>query len=273
MKKGLVALLIFVVAVLLWEITLRLGLVSRAIVPYPLEVLLAIPSGILPQATMSTFYGTDGVFHSYFPHVLDSLIGDFYVTLRRTILAFVIGTTTGIALGFVVFHAKAAKESGEFIVDFLRSIPATALVPLFLIFMGVGEASKVGVGAFSCGLVIARATIQGLQTRNAVRQQLADDLHLTGLRRIFYFEIPEIEKQLYVGIRAGVSLALILVVVSEMFIGSSSGVGKAIQDLYYTDQKPQLYVALIGSGVIGYALNRLVGNFEKRRTHDILERK
>jgi NitT/TauT family transport system permease protein len=80
-------------------------------------------------------------------------------------------------------------------------------------------------------------------------------------------DLPEAAPQIFLGMRTGISLALILVVVSEMLIGSNRGLGRVIADMRYTDDTPRLYAALIVAGAIGFFFNILISFIERQLVH------
>lgn len=206
--------------------------VSHAVLPAPHEVFVAFP------ALFSARY-----------------MPDIASTISRSLAAFFLSIPLGILAGYITFAFGPYRQPAETTLDFLRSIPATALVPFFIVAFGVGDSAKVAVGAFSSTLVIALATIVGLHNRNATRVGVARLLRLSAPKRILLLDLPESLSHIFIGLRAGVSLALILVVVSEMFIGSNRGLGRVINDLRFTDSIPTLYGALIVTGIIGYGFN------------------
>src|SRR5205085_7751478 len=106
------------------------------------------------------------------------------------------------------------RSANEFLADFLRSIPATALIPIFIIIFGIGDTAKIAAGIFSSSLVICLATLQGLKNRNRTRVETARFIGLSKLRQYILLDLPESLVQIFTGLRAGASLALILVVVS-----------------------------------------------------------
>lgn len=208
-------------------------LVSPAVLPSPVEVLVASPS---------LFSSTE-----FLPDVIS--------TITRSLFAFILSVPIGIISGYAIFQSGRFRSPSELGLDFIRSIPATALVPVFLIIFGIGDTTKIAVGTFSSALIICLSTIVGMNNRNITRLGISRLLGISSLRRLLYLDLPESLSQIFLGLRAGVSLALILVVVSEMFIGSNHGLGKVINDMRYSDQTPKLYCALLMSGVIGYFYN------------------
>lgn len=189
---------------------------------------------------------------------------DIQGTTLRTLSAFLIAAALGIPAGIALGANQAIYRSVEFLVDFFRSTPATAMFPLFLLIFGIGETSKVAVAAFAAWLVIlfnvAYGVMHARQTRIlAARVMGASDGQI--FRQVLFFEsLP----QTFVGLRVGVSMALVVIIVAEMFIGSSSGLGRRIIDAQQVFDLRQMYASIIVTGVLGYSLNLFFIGIERR---------
>jgi|SRR6266568_517568 len=246
MSRKLFAWVIFLgLAFMVWEGALALKLVSPAALAHPGEVVRALPKVLSTSGNLP----------------------DVWSTISRSALAFAISLPIGLVAGFLIFFGGGARQPAEFLLDFLRSIPATALVPVFLIIYGIGDTTKIAVGAFSSSLVICLSALAGLHGRSSTRLGVARTLGLTGLKRMVLLDLPEAAPQVFLGMRTGISLALILVVVSEMLIGSNRGLGKVIADMRYTDDTPRLYAALVVAGAIGFFYNAFVAFAERQLIH------
>ncbi len=245
LKTTTIWIVFFVAISVLWEGVLRIGWVSPAILAHPWEVALAIPKLLMSSE-----------------HLSDTLS-----TLRFSLIAFLLSVPCGCLAGTLIYFSRGAQAPAEFTVDFLRSIPATAMVPIFFLFFGIDDQTKIFIGMFSSALVIAVATINGLRGRNKTRMSVAGILGLRGWRRIMYVDIPESAQQLFLGMRTGISLALILVVVTEMLIGGNKGLGRVISDTRYSDDKGLMYAALVATGIIGYIFNMSIRITEKKFMH------
>jgi NitT/TauT family transport system permease protein len=238
--RALIWLASITLAVSVWYGVLRAGLVSPAVLATPKEVVVSFPRLILPS------YG----------------LADTLATIERSLVAFAISVPIGIAVGMCIFFGGHMRSPAEFGLDFVRSIPATALVPVFLIVFGVDDTAKVSVGAFSSALVISVSTVAGLSSINSTRAAVATTLGISNLRRLLLLDIPEASPQIFLGFRTGVSLALILVIVAEMFIGTSRGLGRVISDMRFSDDKGLLYAAIVATGIIGFAYNHVIRAIE-----------
>lgn len=253
MKARILSWLIFGTAVILiWQGVVSFRLVSPAALASPWEVAASLPRLFRPAPSGSISHGG---------------WEDVRSTIGRSLVAFFLSVPIGVGTGLAVFSLGRKRGPAEFTMDFLRSIPATALVPVFLILTAADENTKVAIGTFSSSLVICLATISGLHNRSATRLAMARLLSLRGWRRIWLLDLPEALPQLFVGLKTGVSLALILVVVSEMMITSNRGLGKIINDMRHTDDKGLMYAAIIMTGAIGYGYNLVLSWCEIHLLH------
>jgi NitT/TauT family transport system permease protein len=148
--------------------------------------------------------------------------------------------------------------------DFLRSLPVTALFPLFLLLFGIGEASKVAMAFTATVFVVALNSTSGAAQASRTRLRTAAVFGATPWQRFRYVVVWEALPQTLVGMRTALSLALIVVIISEMFIGTQTGIGQRIYNAYAFNITADLYALLIVTGLLGFVMNRLFLYFEKR---------
>jgi ABC-type nitrate/sulfonate/bicarbonate transport system permease component len=191
---------------------------------------------------------------------------DFLITLERTALAIALAAAIGIPIGLILGASEKLYRSLEFVVDFFRSTPATAIFPLFLLLFGVDDKTKVYVATFAASLAIIFNVAYGVMNARKTRLLAA---WLMGARRhqILLVILLESFPQTFIGLRTGVSLALIVVIVAEMFIGSKDGLGNSIFEAQQLFEMPAMYAAIFASGALGYGLNLLFRLIEKRVVH------
>ena len=192
-----------------------------------------------------------------------SMWGDFSGTALRTLYAFGIAAAAGIPAGIVLGANQLIYRSIEFLVDFFRSTPATAMFPLFLLIFGIGEASKIAIAAFAGWLVIVFNVAYGVMNARQTRILAARVMGASSgqiFRHVMFFEsLP----QTFVGLRVGVSIALVVIIVAEMFIGSSNGMGRRIIDAQQVFDLQQMYASILVTGILGYGLNLFFLAIEK----------
>ncbi|MBB2927974.1 ABC transporter permease [Paraburkholderia silvatlantica] len=217
----------------LWAIAHSAHWVTPHLLPGPLE-------------TFSTLW--DGVIHG-------AIWPDLGATVLRTGYAFAIALVAGIPAGVLLGSSPVIYRTTEFVIDFFRSTPATAMFPLFLLVFGIGEESKVAVAAFSAWLVIVFNTAYGVMNARRTRILAARVMGASNWRVLcdvmFYESLP----QTFIGLRLGVSYALVVIIVAEMFIGSSDGMGRRIIDAEQVYDLAQMYATIIATGCIGYCVN------------------
>jgi NitT/TauT family transport system permease protein len=192
---------------------------------------------------------------------------DFWRTVERTGYAIAIAAVVAIPIGIALGANERLYRSVEFVIDFFRSTPASAMFPLFLVIFGVGDLTKILVAAFGAALVILFNVAYGVMNARKTRLLAAKVMGATRLRVLTDVMLLESLPQTFVGLRNGVSLALVIVVVAEMFIGSTDGLGQRVFEAQQLFEMPDMYAAIFAAGVLGYGLNLLFLLMEKRFVH------
>jgi len=192
---------------------------------------------------------------------------DFVKTVYRTLMSTLIAAVVAIPLGIVLGSSEKIYRSLEFVIDFFRSTPASAMFPLFLVLFGVGDETKISVAAFGAILVILFNVAYGVMTARKTRLLAAKVMGASRARVLFDVMMKESLPQTFVGLRNGVSLALVIIVVAEMFIGSTDGLGQRVFEAQQLFDMPGMYAAIFAAGALGYALNLLFLLIERRFVH------
>ena len=196
-----------------------------------------------------------------------SLAHDFMRTVERTTIAMAVAALIAVPLGILLGSSERLYRSVEFVIDFFRSTPASAVFPLFLVIFGVGDKTKIYVASFGASLVILFNVAYGVMNARKTRLLAAKVMGASRLRVLTDVMLLESLPQTFVGLRNGVSLALVIVVVAEMFIGSVDGLGHAVFDAQQMFEMPDMYASIFAAGALGYGLNLLFLLVEKRVVH------
>ncbi len=192
---------------------------------------------------------------------------DFVKTVYRTAASTLIAAVIAIPLGIVLGSSERLYRSLEFVIDFFRSTPASAMFPLFLVLFGVGDETKIAVASFGAALVILFNVAYGVMNARKTRLLAAKVMGASELRILFDVMLLESLPQTFVGLRNGVSLALVIIVVAEMFIGSQDGLGHSVFEAQQLFDMPRMYAAIFAAGALGYGLNLLFLLIERRFVH------
>ena len=234
-----------VLLLLIWDGVVRFKLISPILLPSPISTLTALVSGMGGG----------------------ELLYDFLYTLMRTLEAFAIAAVVGVPLGVLLGSSERAYRSVEFVIDFFRSTPSSALIPLFMMIFGVSDINKVAIAAFGALLIVLFNSAYGVMN---ARKQRVMAARVMGASRWQVFKdvlIWESLQPTFVGLRSAVSMSLVIVVVAEMFIGSERGLGHRIIDSQQVMNVRDMYASILASGALGYALNVLFLLLEKRIVH------
>lgn len=196
-----------------------------------------------------------------------TLWGDFEKTIVRTLVSFVIALAVAVPLGVILGANEKIYEGIEFAIDFFRSTPASAMFPLFLVLFGVGEKTKIAVAAFGAALAILFNVAYGVMSARKQRQLAARVMGAPRWRVLTDVTLLESMPQVFVGMRSGVSIALVIVIVAEMFIGSTDGLGQRIMNAQTIFDMPDMYASIFAAGLLGYVMNLIFLVAERRFVH------
>ncbi|MGH8558273.1 MAG: ABC transporter permease [Methylococcales bacterium] len=183
---------------------------------------------------------------------------DTAATIYRALAGLAVSVLVGVPLGLMFGRFPLLYQFFELPVDFFRSIPSSALFFLFVLGFGVGDASKVAVVFYGCSLILLVSTIYGAKPTRE-KQDRINMLRSFGATpfQTFYFTVfRDALPHITAGLRVCVSLSLVLVIVTEMFLGASSGLGRQIYDFYLAYRIPEMYAVIILLGLLGYAANK-----------------
>ena len=234
-----------IVLLAVWSFTVWLRIVDPVLLPSPIATFKAMWAGM--------FHGKLGI--------------DFLKTVERTIYSTIIAAVIAIPLGILLGSSEKLYRSVEFLIDFFRSTPASAMFPLFLVLFGVGDRTKISVAAFGAALVILFNVAYGVMNARKTRILAARVMGASRIRVLWDVMLLESLPQTFVGLRNGVSLALVIVVVAEMFIGSVDGLGQRVFEAQQMFEMPDMYAAIFAAGALGYGLNLLFLTIERRFVH------
>ncbi|MFZ5365387.1 MAG: ABC transporter permease [Patescibacteria group bacterium] len=234
-----------IILIAVWALVAQLELIDKFFLPGPLTTINKLVQLIISGA----------------------ILGDLFSTLERVVLAFLIALIVGLPLGLFLGRTEKIYRSIEFIIDFFRSTPATALFPLFLLIFGITDNSKIAVAAFAAMLLIIFNTAYGVMHAKKSRVLAAQIMGATKAQIFRWILFWESLPQTFIGLRSAVSLSLVIIIVTEMFIGTTSGLGRRIIDSQITYEIPTMYAVILLAGIVGYLLNLLFLSIEKRFLH------
>jgi ABC-type nitrate/sulfonate/bicarbonate transport system permease component len=151
----------------------------------------------------------------------------------------------------------------EPIVELLRPIPPLAMLPLFLVWVGIGETSKVGFITYATFFPMFLTTVHAVGQMDPLLVRAAQSLGARPSQLFFRVILPAALPDILTGVRLGIALSFFVIVISE-FIGAEQGLGFLINDGRSFFLVPQMLGAAVLLGLFGYAGNAIVRLAERR---------
>lgn len=189
------------------------------------------------------------------------------ITLYRTIIGLLGALIIGVPVGVIMGYWLPIYQIFEFIIDFFRSLPATALFPLFMLWFGIGDKARISLVTFASSLILLVYSYYGVRHSKIEKREVAKIMGASSLQILKKVILPEALPEIIAGIRISLSLALVLVVVTEMFVGAEKGLGVLIYNARYTYRIPEVFAVILVTGVLGFCLNKLVTFIEQKKIH------
>lgn len=195
------------------------------------------------------------------------IYGHLFKTFYRMMVGYTLAVAIGVPLGIILGYWEHIYDSVEFIIDFFRSFPATAMFPLFMLAFGLGDGSKIALVVFGCALLILVNTTYGVHGCSRTRKMVAETMKASEAYIMARVVLPESLPQIAAGMRLALSLSLIIIVVLEMFIGTTKGLGYLIYNAHMTYQIAMMYAYIVLAGLIGYTINQIFIKIEDKVIH------
>ncbi|NTJ42741.1 ABC transporter permease [Agrobacterium larrymoorei] len=218
-----------------WQISSVLGWINPAVFPRLDTIIVALWKGIFSGA----------------------LIDDIAISLQRSGIAFAAAVAVGIPLGLFMGQVAAVERALDPLLQFFRQTSALALYPVFILLLGLGEASKVFVIFWATLFPILLSTIGGVME---VDRKLIEMARTYGAGRITIFRrvvLPASVPAIFVGLRLSATTALLLLIAAEM-IGANKGVGFQVMNAQYNFQIPLMFAAILLLALLGLAANAVL---------------
>lgn len=184
---------------------------------------------------------------------------NFWATLYRAMAGLLLSIFVGVPLGLLMAKSKLLYKLLEMPIEFFRAIPSSALFPLFILFFGIGDSSKIAVVFYGCSLIMLINTYYGAIS-NPEKQRRIDmltTLDASKIQILKYTIINDALPNIFSGIRVCISLSFVLVVVTEMFLGANIGLGKMLYDFYLRYYVADMYATILIIGFTSFFINKL----------------
>jgi len=188
---------------------------------------------------------------------------DVVPSLLRLGAGYAIAVAAAVLVGIPLGLSRTARRAASPIVEFLRAIPPPALLPLAIVVIGVGNSMKIAIIAFVCLWPVLLNTIDGITGMDPTLNDTTRVYGVRGLTRLRLIVLPAAAPQIFAGMRTSLSLAVILMVISEM-VASTNGIGFFVLQSQRSFAIPEMWSGILLLGILGYVLNVLFTLIERR---------
>ena len=220
--------LIFFIILLLWKITNYLGIWSDYILPSPEKV-------------YSTFLNmiSDG-----------SIFINVYASMKRVLIGFAISTAIGVPLGIFFGIYSGVYEYFKSLINFLRNTPPLALIPMLILWFGIGEESKIIIIVLASFFPIFTSTLKGIKNCDSKLIEVGRVFEFSKLQIIFKIIIPNAILDIAVGLKLALGYSFRAIIGAEL-VAASSGLGYLISDGKEMSRSDVVIVGIIVIGLLG----------------------
>ncbi|MDR1797005.1 MAG: ABC transporter permease [Clostridiales Family XIII bacterium] len=236
--KSLIAIAIFFA---LWEALPRIGIIKPSLLPPFSSVVVAM---------------VDFVFSGKFA-------GHLLISIQRSVKGFFLALAVAIPLGVAIGSSRTFAQYIEPLIQGFRQTAALALYPVFILFFGLGETSKVAIIFWASLWAVLINTISGVSYVNPTFVQAAQSMGASRARVLFTVILPDALPSIMTGVRLSATASILSLVAAEM-IGSNSGLGFLIMNSQYNFQVPLMYAAILYIAIFGLVVNYALAWVEKK---------
>lgn len=236
-KQSIVILLLLI----LWEIAPRMGLVDPTFFP---------PFTKVAESWWGLVISGD-------------LYAHFQASILRSLFGFGLAILVSIPLGLIIGWYPLASELLNPVLEVFRNTAALALLPVFILLLGIGETSKVSIVFFACTFPILLNTINAVRNVDPLLIKAAKSMALPSYRLFYKVILPASIPTIFTGIRMAGSSSILVLIAAEM-VGAKEGLGYLINYSQQNFQITQMYAGIITISLLGVAINYLLVSLERK---------
>jgi len=233
-------LLVIVVAVVVWQVVVDTGVVSAHF--------LASPSSIVASLAHGFSSGT--------------VTSDMGVSLYRVGIGWLIGCVLGYIVGMAIGSLHWLHELFNPILEFIRPVSPVALIPVAILLLGIGNASKFAIVGFACFWPVLLNTVGGVQSISQHHRRIGKALGFSRREEIVHVLLPGSLPDAFVGLRLAAGIAFVVIVAAE-FVGATNGLGYLILSAEQSFNTPLMYGAIVLLAFLGWMANLILVGVER----------
>jgi len=182
------------------------------------------------------------------------LLTNTLISLKRSMCGFLLGSLLGISSGILIGWSRFWDESSDLIINFVRSIPKTALAPLFIVWFGLGDLSKILLIGFSSYFFTVIPTIEGVKNVDNSYIKAARSVGADQWQIMKTVILPAALPSIFAGVRLSATTSLLVLVMVEIIAGDN-GLGYLLEEARGNLNMGAMFAVLFTLGLLGYGLD------------------
>ena len=184
-------------------------------------------------------------------------------SLGRALAGFLLAVLLAVPLGLLIGWYRLADELLTPLLEVFRNTAALALLPVFVLLLGLGETSKISLVVFACVWPILLNTISGVRTVDPLLVKSARSLGFRPVQVFAKIVLPASVPTVFTGVRLAAASSILVLVAAEM-VGAKAGLGYLINAAQYNFEVPEMYAGIVTISLLGLAFNRALTALERR---------
>lgn len=232
--------IVLILFVLLWELAPQLGIVERTFLPPFSEVILAWWDLL----------------------VSGELWRHFQASILRSLFGFLLALAVAIPLGLIIGWYPLARDLLTPILELFRNTAALALLPVFILILGIGEVSKISIVLFACTWPVLLNTISAVKNVDPLLIKSARSMNISSFKLFYKVILPASVPTIFTGIRMAGTGAILVLIAAEM-IGAKAGLGYFITYSQYNFLIAEMYAGIITISLLGLLINYGLSSAER----------
>jgi ABC-type nitrate/sulfonate/bicarbonate transport system permease component len=238
--ERLISLLSPLLLLVVWEIFARMAWIDVRFFPAPTKVLVTL--GKLAATGL--------------------LWNDMFASLYRIGVGFVLAAIPAMILGMIMGLSRWFRAAVEPIIAALYPIPKSAILPLILLIFGLGEASKIAMVFIGVFFLVLINTQSGVMQIRSIYFDVGKSFGASNIRQLMTIALPGALPLIFTGLKLGMGMGLILVVLAEM-VGARSGLGYMIMNAWNVFAVETMYAGLLVVSLLGFVFSLIIDELER----------
>ncbi|ONI74779.1 ABC transporter permease [Actinosynnema sp. ALI-1.44] len=193
------------------------------------------------------------------------LLTNFEASLVRSLSGFGLAVVTAVPLGLLIGWYRPVADLLGPLLEVFRNTAALALLPVFVLLLGIGETSKISIVFYACTWPILLNTISAVGSADPTLVKLARSMNLPPLRLFQKVILPASVPMIFTGVRLAGAVSILVLVAAEM-VGAKAGLGYLINSSQYNFAVPQMYAGIVTLSLYGLVFNQILVVLERRFT-------